>query len=83
MRLIDTNLRVHLDYGDEEKHEELERGRDAVRQEVFHALEDDPRNEDRVHDRAEARLREDNVGGGAGRVGGALHRDAHVSAALD
>jgi hypothetical protein len=47
---------------DEEEDEQLQRGRDAVVQEVADAAEDLARDDDRVHDCAQARLRQHDVG---------------------
>mmetsp|Transcript_54413 Transcript_54413/g.124038 ORF Transcript_54413/g.124038 Transcript_54413/m.124038 type:complete len:670 (+) Transcript_54413:240-2249(+) len=65
---------------EEEEQEELGGDGDAVHQVVLDALEDLPGDDNRVDHHREAGRRQDDVGGGAGGVGGALDGDAHVGA---
>ncbi|CAM9922982.1 unnamed protein product, partial [Heterosigma akashiwo] len=69
---------VDQEHREEEEHQQHERAGHAVDHEGPHAREDHARDLDGLHDGHEPLLGQHQVGGGAGRVRGARHRDADV-----
>mmetsp|Transcript_29109 Transcript_29109/g.62706 ORF Transcript_29109/g.62706 Transcript_29109/m.62706 type:complete len:561 (-) Transcript_29109:1174-2856(-) len=71
---------LHGQHGDEEEDQQLQSGRDAVRDEVLHALEDAAGDDDALHDGGEALIGEHDISSGASGVRGTSHSDTHVGA---